>query len=116
MRIPKNHFNRSLLTHKSRRQDPFSIHLEEDDITREKHKARDLRKSQWWKRKCSTGVCYYCNRPTFPGELTMDHIVPISRGGKSVKGNVVPSCKECNNKKKELLPMEWEQYLTKLKS
>ncbi|MBW1899225.1 MAG: HNH endonuclease [Deltaproteobacteria bacterium] len=104
------------MAHKSRRQDPFSIHLEEDDITREKHKARDLRRSQWWKRRCSTGVCYYCSIPTPPEKLTMDHIVPISRGGKSVKGNVVPSCKNCNNKKKELLPMEWEQYLKKLKS
>jgi 5-methylcytosine-specific restriction endonuclease McrA len=101
------------LTPKSRRPDPFSIHLEEDDITREKQKARDLRKSQWWKRKCSTGVCHYCKSPTPPGKLTMDHIVPISRGGKSVKGNVVPSCKACNTKKKELLPYEWEQYLKK---
>jgi 5-methylcytosine-specific restriction endonuclease McrA len=41
----------------------------------------------------------------------MDHIVPISRGGKSTKGNVAPCCKECNNAKKHLLPMEWEQYL-----
>jgi len=36
----------------------------------------------------------------------MDHIVPIVRGGKSVKSNVVPACKECNNKKKYLTPVE----------
>jgi hypothetical protein len=41
----------------------------------------------------------------------MDHIVPMSRGGRTTKGNVVPSCKECNNKKKHLLTMEWEEYL-----
>jgi hypothetical protein len=41
----------------------------------------------------------------------MDHIVPVIRGGKTTKGNVVPVCKECNNKKKYLLPMEWEAYL-----
>ncbi len=41
----------------------------------------------------------------------MDHIVPIARGGKSTKGNIVPACKDCNNKKKQLLPMEWEEYL-----
>ncbi len=41
----------------------------------------------------------------------MDHIVPVSRGGMSTKGNVVPSCKPCNTKKKQLLPMEWDQYL-----
>ena len=44
----------------------------------------------------------------------MDHIVPVIRGGKSTRGNVVPACKECNNKKKHLLPIEWEEYLTTL--
>jgi 5-methylcytosine-specific restriction endonuclease McrA len=43
----------------------------------------------------------------------MDHVVPISRGGKSSKANVVPCCKECNNAKKQLLPIEWEAYLKK---
>jgi len=44
----------------------------------------------------------------------MDHIVPLSRGGKSKKGNVVPACKDCNNKKKYMLPIEWEAYLESL--
>jgi 5-methylcytosine-specific restriction endonuclease McrA len=43
--------------------------------------------------------------------LTMDHVVPLIRGGRSIKNNLVPACKECNNKKKYLLPMEWEEYL-----
>ena len=46
--------------------------------------------------------------------VTMDHIVPISRGGKSTKSNVVVCCKECNNKKKYLLPIEWSEYLDSL--
>lgn len=45
----------------------------------------------------------------------MDHIVPIIRGGKSVKNNVAVVCKECNNAKKYLLPMEWEEYLNKFR-
>jgi len=45
----------------------------------------------------------------------MDHIVPMSRGGKSTRGNVVPACKACNNKKKYMLPIEWEEYLETLK-
>ncbi|MFP3980546.1 MAG: HNH endonuclease [Desulfobacterales bacterium] len=77
------------------------------EIRREKAKARELRASQWWKRKCAKGVCHYCGRQVPPGELTMDHIVPIARGGKSTRGNVVPSCKDCNTRKKERLPMEW---------
>jgi 5-methylcytosine-specific restriction endonuclease McrA len=45
----------------------------------------------------------------------MDHIVPIARGGRSTKGNLVPACKDCNNQKKQLLPMEWEAYLNRVK-
>jgi len=46
----------------------------------------------------------------------MDHIVPLSRGGKSTKGNIVAACKMCNNKKKYLLPVEWEEYLKNIKN
>jgi 5-methylcytosine-specific restriction protein A len=83
-------------------------------VDRERCKARQLRQSQWWKRQLARGRCYYCGK-SFPSRsLTMDHIVPLSRGGKSKKGNVVPACKDCNNKKKYLLPMEWEAYLASL--
>jgi 5-methylcytosine-specific restriction endonuclease McrA len=82
----------------------------EEEIRRERGKAKELRKTQWWKRKCGRGICHYCNG-TFPAvKLTMDHIVPIGRGGKSTKGNVVPACKDCNTNKKHRLLMEWEQY------
>jgi 5-methylcytosine-specific restriction endonuclease McrA len=94
----------------------FSFHPEEDDLKRERNKARDLRQSQWWKRRCARGICHYCGRSTPPKDLTMDHVVPLSRGGRSVKGNLVPACKECNTKKKELLPMEWAAYLSRVAS
>jgi 5-methylcytosine-specific restriction protein A len=93
--------------------EPFAYNLDEADIIKERRKARELRESQWWKRRLAKGVCYYCRGQTPPNELTMDHIVPISRGGKSTKGNLVPCCRTCNNKKKHLLPMEWEEYLKK---
>ncbi|UCH24028.1 MAG: HNH endonuclease [Deltaproteobacteria bacterium] len=90
---------------------PYAYDLTESDIKKERNKARRLRDSQWWKRRLAKGGCYYCGRSTPPKQLTMDHIVPIARGGRSTKSNVVPSCKECNYKKKQLLPMEWEEYL-----
>ncbi|NVM57137.1 MAG: HNH endonuclease [Desulfobacterales bacterium] len=92
------------------------LNFETDDaaISRERQKARELRQSQWWKRRLARGRCYYCGR-SFPSrELTMDHIVPLARGGKSTKGNVVAACKDCNNKKKYMLPVEWEEYLRSL--
>lgn len=95
--------------------DSFISYVNEEEIKKEKIKAQRLRKSQWWKRKCAEGICYFCRKKISPTELTMDHLVPLIRGGRSNKGNVVPSCKECNNKKKYLLPIEWEEYLEILK-
>lgn len=83
-------------------------------ITREKQKARELRHSPWWKKKIASGICHYCGRKFEPSQLTMDHKIPVSRGGFSEKINLVPCCKECNNKKKYLLPTEWEDYMNKL--
>ena len=81
---------------------------------REKEKARALRRTHWWQRKLQKGICYYCNRHVGRAGLTMDHVVPLSRGGRSTRGNIVAACKECNNRKKSLLPIEWETYLTSL--
>jgi len=87
----------------------------EEFIKREKAKARKLKNTRWWRRKVERGICYYCGRKVPPEELTMDHRIPLSRGGTSDKSNIVPACKECNAKKKYLLPWEWEEYLKKLK-
>lgn len=94
--------------------DFFIPQADPDAVARERSKARELRASQWWKRKKSTGFCHYCGLHFPPAELTMDHLVPLIRGGRSVKANLVPACKECNSKKKHLLPIEWEEYLETL--
>ena len=91
----------------------YSI-IEEEQIRREKDKGRRLRQTTWWMRKIQSGVCHYCHSEVGRNRLTMDHVVPLSRGGKSTKGNIVPACKDCNNKKKYLLPIEWEDYLRSL--
>ncbi len=75
-------------------------------IARERAKARELRTGQWWKNQLARGICHYCGKKFSPDELTMDHIVPVARGGKSTKSNVVPCCKECNNRKKYYTPVE----------
>lgn len=92
----------------------FIIEVSKKQINKERAKAREIRKSHWWKQKISSGRCYYCNKTVNPKELTMDHIVPLIRGGKSTKSNIVPACKDCNNRKKYLLPIEWQEYLDSL--
>ena len=86
----------------------FIVSVSDEDIQRERKRARELRTTQWWKRKRSKGICYHCGGKFPVRELTMDHLVPVARGGKSTKGNVVPSCKKCNTEKKVRLPFEWK--------
>ena len=86
--------------------DYIEIHRDERHIKREREKARELRKSPFFQELLRKGICHYCGGKFTPEELTMDHIVPVVRGGKSTKGNVVACCKECNNKKKYLTPVE----------
>ncbi len=93
----------------------FLITVSDQEIAKEKVKARELRKKQWWKSQVSRGVCHYCEKKVDSSEITMDHVVPLIRGGKSTKGNIVPACKQCNSEKKHMLPIEWEEYLQSLK-
>jgi len=86
----------------------------DSEIRAERARARELRKTRWWQQKTAPGLCYYCGRKTAFKDLTMDHLVPLARGGRSTRENLVPSCKKCNNKKKSMLPLEWEEYLKQL--
>jgi len=89
----------------------FTPDASDEALKRERARARELRASGWWKRRVATGVCHYCGRVVGARSLTMDHVVPLIRGGRSARGNTVPACKDCNNTKKSLLPWEWEELL-----
>lgn len=83
-----------------------AINRDEAHISREREKARALRKSKWWQDRISEGKCHYCGKIFPEKELSMDHIVPVARGGKSTKGNCVVSCNSCNQEKSCLTPAE----------
>jgi 5-methylcytosine-specific restriction endonuclease McrA len=53
--------------------------------------------------------CAYCGSTA--GRLTLDHVVPRSRGGESVWENVVTSCAPCNHKKGDRLLEETSMQL-----
>lgn len=75
-------------------------------LKKEREKARKLKKSQWWQTRISSGLCHYCEKKVPRDQLTMDHIVPLARGGRSTPGNVVPACAECNRNKKLHTPVD----------
>lgn len=84
---------------------------DEAEIRIERARARELRKTRWWQQKTAAGLCHYCGRKVSYKDLTMDHLVPLARGGRSTRDNLVPSCKACNNLKKSMLPLEWQEHM-----
>jgi 5-methylcytosine-specific restriction endonuclease McrA len=50
--------------------------------------------------------CLYCGNRHSRSELTRDHVMPVSRGGRDRWENVVAACKRCNWQKDNLTPEE----------
>ena len=80
--------------------------VDEAHIRRERAAGRALRQSQWWKQQLGQGVCYFCELRFSREQLTMEHLIPLSRGGRSSKKNIVVACKQCNSLKKNLTVAE----------
>ncbi|MDH7486351.1 MAG: HNH endonuclease [Anaerolineae bacterium] len=51
-------------------------------------------------------TCQYCGRQPDRSELTLDHVLPRSRGGKTAWENVVAACTRCNQRKGQQTPQE----------
>lgn len=51
--------------------------------------------------------CYYCNRKLTDDEKTVDHKLPVSRGGTNEMSNLVISCQPCNSQKKNQTEQEY---------
>ncbi len=57
--------------------------------------------------------CQYCAKRFGASHLSIDHVVPKSRGGKSTWLNVVAACSPCNTRKGGRLPWEASMHLLK---
>lgn len=54
-------------------------------------------------RRLRAARCTYCGGPGG----TVDHLVPLSRGGQHSEGNLAPACRSCNSSKGDKLLIEW---------
>jgi 5-methylcytosine-specific restriction endonuclease McrA len=57
--------------------------------------------------------CQYCGHRAPTRELNLDHVIPLSRGGRSTWQNVVCCCLKCNSRKGNSLPQEAGMRLVK---
>lgn len=58
-------------------------------------------------------TCQYCGSKLPVGDLTLDHVMPRSRGGGNTWDNLVSSCFPCNNRKQDRTPVEAGMPLAK---
>jgi len=56
-------------------------------------------------------TCQYCNSIFTTSKLTYDHVIPRSKGGKTVWDNIATSCLSCNSKKADRTPAEAKMRL-----
>ena len=74
-------------------------------IPRDVHRRKITRKAVLAR---DAWTCQYCGSER--GGLTVDHVIPRSRGGESVWENIVASCAPCNRRKGDRLPREIQMH------
>ena len=57
------------------------------------------------------GHCAYCGKKIDFDDMTIDHIVAISKGGSNDIANTIPSCQLCNNQKADRTVEEFRAFL-----
>lgn len=78
-----------------------AIHLNE----LENYRSLRLYRQKWFIKNYFDYTCIYCGK--YDPKITIDHIIPKSKGGTNTLDNLGTACRECNIKKSDFLVEEW---------
>ena len=119
----KGKINRSLYSNSAAKSKPrpyIPVHLQ-DEKTKERLRAKATKKRikrrAYWRmaeknevsnaeiKKLLSSACIYCGSSK---RITIDHIIPLARGGRHSIGNLAPACHSCNSRKSARFITEWK--------
>lgn len=105
-RYAKNPNPKRLNAQKWALANPLTVKLNNQKKRSRKRNAEGSVSNADWINLCNrfSGKCAYCTKISI---LTIDHVVPLSRGGTNWIGNILPACKSCNSSKNDSLLIEW---------
>ena len=63
-----------------------------------------------WQKLYSADTCYYCGKHIEGRDKTVDHKIPISRGGTNARENLVMCCQSCNSHKNNRTESEYYEW------
>lgn len=82
---------------------PKVIRTDHGPLERSKKAAKVASRKRIWER--GGGLCYLCGDPVTFDEFTIDHVIPLSKGGSNLDSNKRPAHYACNQAKADkLLP------------
>lgn len=78
-------------------------------MAKNKRTKSDRRKTIW---KKANGLCAHCGKATGATQQTIDHVIPKSFGGGDDQRNLMPLCKDCNQRRMtgKIEPLEYYAY------
>ncbi len=86
----------------------LAIQAAKGNLGREKEKRQSKVKLKYELLK-KHPYCFGCETELTAKTATLDHIIPISKGGTNADGNLQLACESCNRKKADSLPTQQEQ-------
>ena len=75
---------------------------------------KKIEKYKKTKQQSGVLICQYCGENK--KNMTVDHIIPLSRGGEHKESNFIISCSACNRNKNTMTEKEYKEYLKRMKA
>ena len=92
-------------------KDELELNSQAQKVCKRKSFGTEIRKTVYRKSK---GHCCLCGNFVDYDEFTVDHIVPLAKGGTNDINNLQCACKVCNNIKTDVLPNEFIDKITEM--